>query len=206
MLGSIRYPDLVRSFFYVTAVLLVASNVAVAQTLITGRIIDKETKKPIRDVSISRVGTTITTTSNALGFFQLEGGEKMQLKITAGDAYISATVDISGKENVTIALARRMFIRGAPVLTPPTFPGGDAAFVQFISKNINVSGNLPKGVVVVEILIDSTGSVIQDSVRVVESSCIPCNRAALRVMKKSPKWIPGEQKSNMKVRVPITFQ
>jgi hypothetical protein len=177
----------------------------IAQKLITCRLVDKETKKPIKNAAIAKVGTAFTTTTNALGFFQVEAGEKLKLNIIA-ERYIPATVEVSGKENAIIELEPRMYILGAPVVTGPIFPGGVPAFHEYIRKNLNVSFRPPTGTVIVSMLIDSTGAVIKDSVTITQSLCKPCDREALRIMKKSPNWIPGEQKSNIRVYVPIAFR
>ncbi len=42
------------------------------QRLVTGRLVDKETGGPIKEATIQLIGTNITTTVNALGFFQLQ--------------------------------------------------------------------------------------------------------------------------------------
>ena len=90
-------------------------------------------------------------------------------------------------------------------MEPPEYPGGMPAFFEYLQKNMNVPRGAPKGVVQVEMILDPEGNVIKDSVKVIQSLWPPCDREALRVMKKSPKWIPGENPHNMRVVVPIRF-
>ncbi|MFC0185010.1 outer membrane transport energization protein TonB [Pseudarcicella hirudinis] len=90
------------------------------------------------------------------------------------------------------------------------FPGGNAAFGKFLSKNLkypsaaqraNVSGR-----VYVQFVVNTDGS-IQD-VQVLKSVGFGCDEEAVRVIKTVPKWTPGKQ-SGRPVRsrftVPINF-
>jgi len=193
-----------KAFIFILTSLIGSFQSAEAQSLITGRVIDKETGKYIKNVSVSKVGTDIKTVTNALGFFQIEASDSTKLQLSC-DGYITMDVKVSGKENVKIEMMRRQIIAEAPVMPELTFPGGLPAFYEYISKNMNVPPGAPKGIVTVELLIDPTGMVIKDSVKVTQSLCKACDREALRVMKKSPNWNPFEQESSVRVVIPIRF-
>jgi hypothetical protein len=184
--------------------LLIGFHFTNAQNLITGRVIDKATGKYIKDVSVTKVGTDFKTVTNALGFFQVEVTRLTKLQLSC-DGYITKHVDISRNDNVTIEMERRQFIAGAPVEAPPTFPGGWPAFFEYIKKNIDAPHDVPKGTVKVELVISPTGEVVKDSVKIIQSLCKPCDKEALRIMKRSPKWNPGEHRNNVRFVVPITF-
>ena len=89
----------------------------------------------------------------------------------------------------------------------PEFPGGIQLFYDFIGKNFNV----PKvkdlnGRIYVQFVIEKDGSLTD--IKTVRDIGYGTKEEAIRVLKLSPKWIPGEQKGK-KVRVqyslPITI-
>ena len=74
---------------------------------------------------------------------------------------------------------------------PPTFPGGITAFYNFVGKNYRVSESAKlKGKVVVEFIIEKDGSL--SYLTILKDIGSKSGKEALRVLKKSPKWIPGE--------------
>ena len=74
---------------------------------------------------------------------------------------------------------------------PPTFPGGMTEFYNFVGKNYRVSESSKlKGKVVVEFIIEKDGSL--SNLTVLKDIGSKSGKEALRVLKKSPKWIPGE--------------
>ena len=175
-----------------------------AQQAITGRVVDSETGMYIKNVSIAKVGTDFKTVTNAFGFFQIEATGRTNLQLSC-DGYATTYAEISGKENVKIEMARRRYVAGQPIMEGPTFPGGLAAFYEYLDKNLHVATGAPKGTVTVQLLMDSAGYVIKDSVKIIQSLCKTCDREVLRVVKKSPKWNPAEQGGNIPVRIPIRF-
>lgn len=93
----------------------------------------------------------------------------------------------------------------------PTFPGGDAALMSWLSKNIKYPAiaeeNGVQGRVIVRFVVGKDGSISQ--VQVVRSVDPSLDKEAMRVVKAMPKWIPGKQ-NGQAVRVwftlPVTFQ
>jgi len=96
------------------------------------------------------------------------------------------------------------------VETMPEFPGGTAALMQFIKDNIKytkeMSDTTAQGRVIVQFVIDEGGSVINPVVvRHVDPTL---DQIALDVIRKLPKWKPGEMKgipTKIKYTIPITF-
>jgi protein TonB len=92
----------------------------------------------------------------------------------------------------------------------PAFPGGEAAMVQFIQKNVvypELSREMgEQGTVYVQFVVNSDGS-IQDVV-VLKGVSEQLNKEAVRVVKKMPNWSPGEQagkKVRVRYQIPIKF-
>jgi protein TonB len=89
------------------------------------------------------------------------------------------------------------------VETRPEFPGGIQAFYDFVAKNYrapNVKGL--KGKVFVQFVIEKDGSL--SDIKVLRDIGHGTRKEAIRVLKKSPKWIPAE-KDGKKVRVLYSF-
>jgi len=63
---------------FLSAGVVVQSN---AQTTVTGRLIDRETQKPIKDARISVVGSSVTVFSNELGYFRILIDQKALVRI-----------------------------------------------------------------------------------------------------------------------------
>ena len=97
----------------------------------------------------------------------------------------------------------------------PDFPGGMDAFFRYIRKNLDypkeAKQNKVQGKVFVSFVIDSTGSVQKESVKVIKGIGHGCDEEAVRLIKNSPKWKPGRvSQSNKRVPVrmvlPIAFK
>ncbi|MBP5688452.1 MAG: energy transducer TonB [Muribaculaceae bacterium] len=75
----------------------------------------------------------------------------------------------------------------------PSFPGGDAELMRFISKNIEYPAEAVKnhieGKVIVQLLVDKTGKVSE--IKVVRSAGEDLDNEAVRVMKLLPDFSPG---------------
>lgn len=90
----------------------------------------------------------------------------------------------------------------------PQFPGGLEEFYKYVAKNYktpNVAGLAGK--VYVTFIIEIDGSIA--NIKIIRDLGYGTGEEAVRVLKNSPKWLPGEQ-NGRKVRVlyslPITIQ
>jgi protein TonB len=94
---------------------------------------------------------------------------------------------------------------------PPSFPGGEAELMKYLSKNIEYPSlakeNNIQGVVVLTFVVGRDGSV--SDVQVVKDIQGGCGKEAVRVVRSMPKWVPGEANGNpVKVRftLPVRFR
>ena len=76
------------------------------------------------------------------------------------------------------------------------FPGGDGAFREFVaSEFVNPHGcmNEEKNArVVLRFVVDQGGRISRISVIESSSACPEYNKEAVRILKRSPRWIPGQ--------------
>ena len=91
----------------------------------------------------------------------------------------------------------------------PTFPGGTDSLRSFIYRNLKY----PRGVfeyegrVFVEFIVNEDGS-LTDLV-VIRGLCDLCDRNAIEVLSKMPKWIPAKRKDRpvrSKFSLPISYR
>lgn len=82
----------------------------------------------------------------------------------------------------------------------PEFPGGNIAFDGFIEKNFKIPKDKPelKGKIYVTFIIEKDGSL--SGIKVLRDIGYETGAEAIRVLKMSPKWIPGKQ-NNKLVRI-----
>ncbi|MEN8248766.1 MAG: TonB family protein [Bacteroidota bacterium] len=94
---------------------------------------------------------------------------------------------------------------------PAHYPGGISSFYNYIMKNLRYPADAHRmgveGRVFVEFVIDVDGSVID--IKILRGIGGGCDEEAVRVIKKSGKWIPGRQRGEpvkMRMVLPITFR
>ncbi|MDR0680315.1 MAG: TonB family protein [Dysgonamonadaceae bacterium] len=84
------------------------------------------------------------------------------------------------------------------VEVPPSFPGGERELMKWLTENINypviAAEQGIQGRVILRFVVGPDGSV--GSVEVQRSLDPSCDKEAVRVVKKMPKWIPGKQNGN----------
>lgn len=93
----------------------------------------------------------------------------------------------------------------------PSFPGGDVALMQYLSKNIKyppVAEEMGiQGRVICTFVVERDGSV--SDIRIARSVDPSLDKEAIRVVSGMPKWIPGRQNGQMvrvKYTLPVTFR
>ena len=94
---------------------------------------------------------------------------------------------------------------------PPSFPGGEAAMYEWLSKNINypviAQENNIQGRVTCQFVVGRNGEI--EDVKVVRGVDASLDKEAIRVIRSMPKWIPRKQGGNaVKVRytLPVQFK
>ncbi len=101
------------------------------------------------------------------------------------------------------------FTKWAQVM--PSFPGGEAAMLDFLRKNIHYPASAREidisGKVYLSFIVSSSGEI--SNVQVLHGIGGGCEEEAVRVVKKMPAWNPGLQNGNpvnVQFTLPISFQ
>ena len=136
-------------------------------------------------------------TKTAIGVLDVKGndekdGEVLKLKETVAQP--------EPKEEKVFEVVEQM----------PSFPGGDAALMEWLGKHINypvvAQENGVQGRVVISFVVEKDGSITD--VKVARSVDPSLDKEAVRVVKSMPKWIPGKQNGSsvrVKYNVPVKF-
>lgn len=93
----------------------------------------------------------------------------------------------------------------------PSFPGGEAALMQYLSKNIKyppfAEENSIQGRVICTFVVERDGSVTD--IHIAKGVDPSLDKEAIRVVSGMPKWIPGRQNGQsvrVKYTLPVTFR
>lgn len=93
----------------------------------------------------------------------------------------------------------------------PEYPGGSQAMMEYMSKNLKYPKEAKEkkiqGRVTVQFIVDMHGNVVMPEIK--KSPDPSLSAAALDVVQKMPKWIPGEEKGQkvaVQYTLPIAFQ
>lgn len=89
---------------------LTAYNLIFAQVVITVKVIDQETKRPVKNANVVIVGTTKGTITNALGFFQLNLEPTQKKIVISHVSYVTERIEVPQNVNsFTVPLRRAIF-------------------------------------------------------------------------------------------------
>ena len=144
------------------------------------------------------------------------------LEIVADDADVEETVIASSEETgkaVEVKYVPVQVVEEEPeeqeifdvVEKMPEFPGGNAALMSYLAKNIKyptiAQENGTQGRVIVQFVVNKDGSIVD--AKVARSVDPYLDKEALRVINSMPKWNPGMQRNKpvrVKYTVPVMFR
>ena len=137
----------------------------------------------------------------AVGFANVVGNDENGEVLKAKEVIATEPVKPKEEENKVFDVVEQM----------PSFPGGNSALMQFLSKNIKypvvAEENGIQGRVVCTFVVERDGRVTD--VRVVKSVDPSLDKEAVRVVSSMPAWIPGKQNGSavrVKYTLPVTFR
>ena len=137
----------------------------------------------------------------AVGFANVVGNDESGEVLKAKEVLVTEPVKPKEEENKVFDVVEQM----------PSFPGGMAALMAYLQKNIKyppvAEENGIQGRVVCTFVVERDGSVTD--VRVAKSVDPSLDKEAVRVVSAMPKWIPGKQNGQsvrVKYTLPVTFR
>ncbi len=134
--------------------------------------------------------------------------KKIGDKDIKGDPDAELTVEPVGTGPSKVVEEDNSIYNTAGIEVKPDFPGGIQKFYKYIQNNFTPPDEPGiKGKVFVSFVVEKDGSLTD--IKVIRDPGYGTKEEAIRVLKKSPRWVPGEQ-NGKKVRVlyslPITIQ
>ena len=142
----------------------------------------------------------LSETNTAIGAFTVEGNDETA-EVKHVEEKIAEPEPVKEEETKVFDVVEQM----------PSFPGGDKALFEYLSKNIKypvvAEENGIQGRVIVTFVVERDGSITD--VRVVKSVDPSLDKEAQRVVKSMPRWIPGKQNGSsvrVKYTVPVAFK
>ena len=134
--------------------------------------------------------------------------KKIGDKAIEGNPDAVLTIEPVGKGPIDAVAEDTKIYSTAGIEQKPEFPGGMANFYKFVGNNFKAPEEEGlKGKVLVTFVVEKDGSLTD--IKVIRDIGFGTAAEAIRVLRKSPKWSPGEQ-NGKKVRVqfslPITIQ
>ncbi len=137
----------------------------------------------------------------AIGAFDVKGNDEEGGTVLKAVEEIATPEPPKEEENKVFDVVEQM----------PSFPGGTAALMQYLSSNVRYPAvaeeNGIQGRVTVQFVVEKDGSVTD--VKTLKSVDPSLDREAERVVKSMPKWIPGKQNGSavrVKYFVPVVFR
>ena len=141
-------------------------------------------------------------TKTAIGAFDVKGNDD------EGGTVLKAVEEIAAPEPPKHEEENKVF---DVVEQMPSFPGGQAALMQYLAKNIKypvvAEENGIQGRVIVTFVVGKTGAI--SNVQVAKGVDPSLDKEAVRVVSSMPNWIPGKQNGqsvNVKYTVPVMFK
>ena len=143
----------------------------------------------------------IMSSKVAVGFANVIGNDESADVLRSKTLLVTEPVKPKEEENTVFEYVEQM----------PSFPGGDAALMQYLSKNIKypplAEENGIQGRVICSFVVERDGSV--SDIRIKRSVDPSLDKEAMRVVSAMPRWIPGRQNGqNVRVKytLPVTFR
>ena len=143
----------------------------------------------------------LNKTNTAIGSFDVKGNDEAGGEVLKAKEVIAQPEPPKEEETKVFDVVEVM----------PTFPGGQQALFEWLSKNIKypvvAEENGVQGRVIVTFVVERNGSITD--VQVAKSVDPSLDKEAVRVVKAMPHWIPGKQNGSavrVKFTVPVTFR
>ncbi len=142
----------------------------------------------------------LMNSKTAIGSFDVQGNDDANGEVLKAKEVI-AQPEPKEEDNKVFEVVEQM----------PSFPGGNAALMEYLGKNVKypvvAQENGVQGRVVVSFVVERDGSITD--VTVVRSVDPSLDKEAARVVASMPKWIPGKQNGSavrVKYNVPVSFR
>ncbi len=154
----------------------------------------------VKEENMLKEQDDLMNSKTAIGSFDVQGNDDANGEVLKAKEVI-AQPEPKEEDNKVFEVVEQM----------PSFPGGNAALMEYLGKNVKypvvAQENGVQGRVVVSFVVERDGSITD--VTVVRSVDPSLDKEAARVVASMPKWIPGKQNGSavrVKYNVPVSFR
>jgi len=143
----------------------------------------------------------LAETKTAIGTFNVEGNDDANGEVLKAKEVIAQPEPPKEEETKVFDVVEEM----------PSFPGGQAELMKYLSNNIKypvvAEENGVQGRVILTFVVERNGSI--SDIKVVKAVDPSLDKEAIRVVKSMPHWIPGKQNGSsvrVKFTLPVIFR
>jgi hypothetical protein len=179
--------------------------IASGQRILTGRVIDSNTNKGIKEAQVRLNNGDTTVVSNSLGFFQIKADTSDNILIAAPN-YEVGKVKVPNANNFKILLVpnkEEIWI----IVEEPSHPSSFDSFKEYLSKGFSISTGKNSGYLILDFVTDLTGEIY--NVIVLENSFDKqVENTFTNLLTKSPNWEAARQRGvqvKQKHRIKVTI-
>ena len=179
--------------------------------------VERKEEPQIEKIEVEKVKSSVAFTTPEIKKdeeVQEDQEMKSQDELASTNTAIGAfTVEGNDEEAGEVLKAKEVIAEPEPPIVEemPQFPGGQAALLEYLAKNIKypvvAEENGIQGRVIVTFVVERDGSITD--VKVVKSVDPSLDKEASRVVKAMPRWQPGKQNGSavrVKYTVPVQFK
>jgi hypothetical protein len=189
--------------FFLGIVLIAQTS---GQELITGRVLNRDTKSGVKEAKI-RIGRSDSIViSNFLGFFQTKADTSATLTISA-TGYETGEFKVPAN-NFTVLLSpqpEEIYL----IVEDPSRPlNGYESFTKYLASEFACNGNMKSGEMMIELITNKEGSL--KYVTIIKNDYSEnCAEDIVKLLTNAPKWKPATQRDVavfQKHRLVLTFE
>ena len=174
------------------SIVLVAIYMCNGQTLITGRIIDSNTKKGIKDAHVKLENRDSIVVTNILGFFQIKADTSDHIFVGA-TKYETVKFKVPFSKNFSILLTQKkeeIYL----IVEEPARPLNFEVFKKHLANGFSCSTNRNSGELIIDFITLKDGS-LNNAIILENSYKMECEKVMIDLLSNSPNWRPALQRN-----------
>lgn len=185
----------IKTLAQIILILIPVSNCA--QTLITGRVVDSNTKEPVKGAIVTVSATNVQVKANYLGYFQVAADSGDVLTIEHA-GYEPGQIKVPGVQGFQIAIKKEL---------TPDYLGGMDRFYEALLKNLKYPSKArsrgTQGRIYISFDVDTLLGI--QNINIISDIGDGCGQTIASLLAKTPnRWIPKSKVWTF--IIPVTFQ
>ena len=177
--------------------LLLIPAATFAQNIITGRVVDSDTREPVKDAIVTVVATKVQAKANYKGYFQVAADSADVLTIQH-TGYIPGQIKVPGRDGFQVSLTKDL---------APEYSGGMDLFYEYLSQSLEYPAKArqkgTQGRIYISFDVDSLEGI--QNIMIVSDIGHGCAQTIVNSLSKAPnRWIPKAKVVSL--ILPVTFQ